>query len=278
VHDVIHPLSHFTRGDLALAGSEDWLSKSGGEWTQFPKNPQILGSGEAHVLFMGDSNMQQYFPRIQKIFADRKVASNHAVMFVTRFGCVPVAETALDPNDPDLSGCRRYVHDVIRYAERPEISTVVIAGCWYGEFSDWSYYFDHGDRAPLRESTDSELKGLKELVARLVRSGKRVYLVLNIPVGKGLDPRARAYWFGETPSALNRREMVETLEPIDSKIRGIANEVGASVIDPLLYLCDGTQCPVIAEDGTSMYHDMWHLRPSYVRERVGYLDEILEVR
>ena len=272
----VHPVSYFMRGDLALPASEDWFRAFGGNsWTQFQEKPLVLGDGEPDVLFMGDSNMQQYYPRIQKLFSDGKTPPHRAAVFITRFGCVPGAGMTLGQDEPDLSGCRRYMQEAIGYAERPNIDSVVIAGCWYGSFSEWSYYFDHGDRSPLNPSTDSELKGLKRMIDSLVRSGKRIYLVLNIPVGKGLDPRARAYWYGETPLSLKKSEVTATLEPIDSKLRTIADEAGASVIDPLEFLCETTQCPVVGNDGKSMYHDMWHLRPSYVRDKVMFLDKIL---
>ena len=273
---AIRPVSYFSRGDLALPTSEDWLLGSGGHsWTQFQEGPLILGNGVPHVLFMGDSNMQQYYPRVKELLSNGKVAQYQAAVFLTRYGCVPGAGIDLGTSDPDLSGCGKFTRDAIAYAERPNIDTVVIAGCWYGGYSDWGYYFDHGDRGPLRSSIDAELRGLTGMMDGLVRSGKHVYLILNIPVGKGLDPRARAYWYGETPVAVTKGEVAASLEPVDSKLRRIAKEASASVIDPLEFLCDTTQCPAVSNEGKSIYHDMWHLRPSYVRDKVTFLDKLL---
>jgi SGNH domain (fused to AT3 domains) len=97
-----------------------------------------------------------------------------------------------------------------------------------------------------KPSTESALTNLKSMMDGFIKSGKHVYLVLNIPVGLGLDPRARAYWLGKSPVSLNRSEVVTALEPIDSKLRKISLEVGATVINPLDYLCQERvkSCPL----------------------------------
>lgn len=41
----------------------------------------------------------------------------------------------------------------------------------------------------------------------------------------------------------------------------------------MLALCDGATCPAVTADGEPMYRDFAHLRPSYVRDHVRFLDE-----
>jgi len=48
----------------------------------------LTGSGR-HVLFIGDSNMQQYYPRIARILADHPL-NTHSAVFATRGMCALV--------------------------------------------------------------------------------------------------------------------------------------------------------------------------------------------
>lgn len=267
---LIRPVSYLTGGDLALTTSEDWLSASNStSWTQFQDQPLVLGSGRPRALFIGDSNMQQYYPRIRALLLDHK-SLHQAVAFITRFGCVPGAETV-----SDSSGCGKYIHDAVAYASESHVDTVVISACWYGYFSDMQWIRGFGKRNPLKPSAEPAMENLKRIMNGFVGSGKHVYLVLNIPVGFGLDPRARAYWHGAPPVSLSKREVTAVLEPVDSQLRRVAAEVGATVIDPLDYLCNPLHCPVVSNDGKSLYRDLWHLRPSYVRNDVTFLDEVV---
>jgi hypothetical protein len=269
---LIRPVSYFKHRDLAAASSEDWSQTSKAtSWTQLQPQPLVLGGGPPQVLFMGDSDMQQYYPRIEKLLGGGQGQLRSAV-FMTHFGCVPGSEAVPAPASAD---CRSYIHDVVEYAGRQNIDTVVIAGCWYGYFSAFVNFRDFGKRAPLKPYTQKALHSLRATLESFVRSGKRVYIVLNIPVGAGLDPRARAYWYGTDPAVAGKADVAAALESIDSKLREMAGEVGATVIDPLEYLCAGAQCPAVSGDRKSMYRDLWHLRPSYVRDEVTYLDGIL---
>jgi hypothetical protein len=72
-----------------------------------------------------------------------------------------------------------------------------------------------------------------------------------------------------------RAEIVKAVTPIVSKLLQIAQETGANVIDPLKSLCDAMTCPATTPSGEPMYHDSYHLSPSYVRESVRFLDETI---
>lgn len=50
---------------------------------------RTLGAGLRSVLYIGDSNMQQYYPRIEVAFADHPLNSRGAV-FAVRDWCAPV--------------------------------------------------------------------------------------------------------------------------------------------------------------------------------------------
>jgi len=272
---AIRPLSSYTRRDIALPSSEDWfLSSHAISWTKFQERPLVLGMGVPRVLFIGDSNMQQYYPRIKRVLSNGGTSSRAAV-FMTRYGCIPGAAAVSEEEGRAGSSCAEFTRAVIDYARKPNIDTVVISACWYAYFSELLTSDGIGKKSAFNSSTEAALDSLKGMLDEFVKSGKRVYVILNIPVGLGLDPRARLYWHWDSyTSSLNRKEVATALQSIDAKLLAISSEVGASVIDPLDYLCNETRCPVISGDGNSMYRDLWHLRPTYVLDAVTFLDAI----
>src|SRR5712671_3522592 len=76
---------------------------------------------------------------------------------------------------------------------------------------------------------------------------------------------------------VDRARIVAQLEPVVSRLKRIARSTGATVIDPVDYLCDGN-CPTLTNDGWPVYMDDNHLRPSFVRQHVTFLDAIVSAQ
>lgn len=235
-----------------------------------------LGSGRRHVLFIGDSNLQQYYPRIARILADHPL-NTHSAVFATRGMC---ALGAVEIVGQFRAACKEHLQDTVRYANDPDVDTIVVGGTWYLYFVD--FRDDHfGEAGPLKPGTDRALDNLGRVVADWVSKGKRVYLVLNMPVGISLDPREMIRRTLLPPAfrvdihSPARSAIDAALGPIDARLERIARQTGATVIDPVPSLCNATSCPAVAPDGEPMYHDANHLRPSYVRENVRFLDETI---
>jgi peptidoglycan/LPS O-acetylase OafA/YrhL len=240
-----------------------------------------IGNGPRHVLFSGDSNIQQYYSRIVKLLADRPLNS-HSATFAVRgycaFGAVDIAgaNESIERNRP---GCRTYLDRVLGMANDPKVDTIVIGASWYVYFVAVQDQNHLGQPGPLRAGTDRALDSLKRTVAELIRRGKQVYIVLQMPVGTRLDPHQlirRAFF--PPKSIVDARsprtsEIMRAIGPINSKLREVAQETGAKVIDPVPSLCTSTMCPVISPAGDPIYRDWNHLRPSYVRDNVTFLDE-----
>jgi peptidoglycan/LPS O-acetylase OafA/YrhL len=235
-----------------------------------------LGSGRRHVLFIGDSNMQQYYPRIARILADHP-SNSHSAVFAVRGMC---ALGAVEIVGQFRAACQEHLQDAVRYANDPNVDTVVIGGTWYLYFVDFPDT-QFGAAGPLKPGTDRALDSLERVVAAWVRHGKRVYLVLNMPVGISLDPREMIRRTLLPPAfridihSPARAAIDAALGPIDARLERLARETGATVIDPVPSLCNATSCPAITPDGEPMYHDANHLRPSYVRDSVHFLDETI---
>jgi len=121
------------------------------------------------------------------------------------------------------------------------------------------------------------LDELQRLIQKLRSQGKAVYLVLNIPVDQIQDPKS------EMTRGFNGIRHV-TLNPLTapaffsrygdflSRLKIVGQKADAIVIDPLsFFLANGSYPRLI--NGKHIYKDSCHLRPSFVREQVTYLDE-----
>lgn len=258
------------------ASRQDWLTGAESSWTWYVDGAVLLGNGQRKVVFIGDSNMQQYYPRIAKLLADHPSNSRSARFFV-RAGCAPGVDyfVASLENSFAAASCRSYLSMAFEYAKTAEVETVVIAALWRSYTTDdWTAIASR----PLKPDTDVALQELKQTVSDLIAHHKKVYIVLNIPFGANFDPRqmirrslfSPAFTLDIRPPS--RRDMLEAVGPIGEKLRAIARESGASVIDPVEWLCTKTDCPATTAAGEPMYRDRSHLKPSYVRTNVWFLD------
>ena len=255
------------------ATREDWLSQASTDWTWFPGELLRLGTASRNVLFVGDSNMQQYYPRIAKLMSDHP-SNDRSATFAVRAGCAP-AVIDLVENANAILGCHAFLRKVFEYAKTPEVEAVVIGAYWRGYVTTEPTNFS---TLALKPETDAALEDLRRLIAGLVSRGKHVYIVLNIPTSPFFDPRQM---IRRTPlltgftvdiRAPSRREVENAIGPIGTKLRHIAESAGAYVIDPVDWLCDARSCPAVSARGEPMYRDAGHLKPSYVRDSVRFLD------
>lgn len=262
------------------AATEDWLPGTRDViWTRVVDRLLTLGNAPRQVLFIGDSNVQQYYQRAAQFMADHPDNQLSAV-FAVRGGCLPGSpEMSVVEADPEA--CRTLTQDAIAYARQPNVETVVIGACWYRYFVKFPSFTRFGEAGPIQPGTDAALENLRRLVTQLVAMDKRVYVILHIPIGHGFDPRYMiersllppAFTVSARPPS--RAEIERALQPFVARIRAIALESGAHVIDPMQWLCEADRCPAISASGEPMYHDVGHLSPSYAKQHVHFLDELL---
>jgi peptidoglycan/LPS O-acetylase OafA/YrhL len=270
-------------GIFLQATTEDWLPDTHNRsWTLASDKPLMLGAGPRRVLYVGDSNIQQYYPRIAKLLADHP-QNSHSATFAVRDWCAPGAFEIAEIDDATRAVCRKFLRDAFEYAKDPAVDTVVIGGCW-------SCYFLNFDdlitdtAGQLTPGADRALDSLKRTIAELIGKGKRVYVVLSIPIGADFDPHQMVRrtilppGFTIAVHSPSRSHVTSAVEPIVSRLRKIIEASGAIVIDPLLSLCNQTTCPSVSPTGQPMYHDWWNLSPSYVRDNIRFLDNtVLDV-
>jgi peptidoglycan/LPS O-acetylase OafA/YrhL len=239
----------------------------------------IPGNTGRAVLFLGDSHMQHYWPRIKKVLAER-TGPVHTVVLKTAGGCAP-----LPGIERKSARCSRFVDEAFSLARQPEIETVVIAASWVGLLQRGDYYkVGDPEQAPLlflTRETEWVLQGFEAALAELTAAGKQVVLVLSSPRGSALDPKSVIDRDGMTVQVhgalapLRRDELAALTAPIDARLRRITERVGAAVIDPTEWLCSSSLCPSVDEKGRPLYKDESHLRASVARERFGAVDPYL---
>ena len=261
------------------AAAETFPPVSSYEWMRMNRL-LTLGNGQRRVLFIGDSNVFQYYPLLEKLVTSHPSDARTAVI-AARGSCAVGAIEIADLPDWMKSGCKTFLAKALKFAQSPDVDTVVIGGAWYGYFVPFRDDDHYGESLPLRPESDRALNEMKRDVSALVKNGKRVEIILQTPVGATLDPRRMIRRTVLSPGftikkrPLTREALDAAIGPVDEKLRSVARETGAHVIDPVEELCDARMCPIVSPEGEPMYHDVAHLLPSYVRDHVRYLDSTL---
>ncbi len=210
------------------------------------------------TLFIGDSNIEQYAPRISALLSQDPYRHRSAV-FATRGGCLPIPGW----NAPGRS-CSDRLESVLRYAQSSSVDTIVIGGYWLS--------------LPEGRERAEAIVAMGKMIASLART-KKVYLLLNIPAGPEFDPRSM--YTGsrlgvlaprQSPPALQLTAFLAGYQPLRDALKAVGVANGASVIDPLPWLCKAEVCPVLSEDGRPLYMDEHHMRPFHVLRNAGYVD------
>ena len=126
------------------------------------------------------------------------------------------------------------------------------------------------------------LASFRSMLVELRQAGKNVYVILNIPIGQGVDPRSmldRSLLGIEfRPAPLVLSTLASKYGSIDDKLRNAVLEAGASVISPIDHLCADGACPTTFSGGEPIYKDRTHLRPSYVRKHATFIDPIFRAK
>jgi hypothetical protein len=256
--------------DFPGADARQWTTQTGLRVTS-------MGGGTRRVLIIGDSNAQQYGPRIAELVREHPT-SNTEVIFATSGGCPPLPgiRRLMSPE------CDKFIDDVLAYASDPTISVVVFAAQWTGYFDPQSLVLvdDDGSRISGTEAVAPMLRGFGRMLRGLVEQQKRVAVVLNIPVGSVFDPHYVLHrdWRGAfqlRTEGMPRSAWDAQIHDTVVHLAKTANVAGAVVIDPADTLCTADACPSITVDGDPIYRDGYHLRASFVRDRVRYLDAVI---
>ncbi len=284
--EVIAPRHDNAVLGIYAAALDDWdypgnLKKRGdGATTGYyvnSRNPRF-------TLFLGDSHVEQYAPRIANDIQRDPVTTNGAV-FVAGNGCLPIPGVLEDA--PIHLDCRDVVDYAGKLLNEPAVKDVVIGACWNCYFidelqpSDYDYYFSaDGRKEHFRGGHGSELalNALGQLIRSISRT-KPVYLLRDNPSGHEFDPRSFFSTDRLGKWSINPVTPSVTMSAVELKLRAtlitIARQNGAQILDPLPMLCRADRCERLTARGIPIYKDYSHLRPFFVKERAGFIDKPL---
>ena len=245
-------------------------------WRFLPGHKNILvttvGGDGPQTLFLGDSNMQQYAPRIAELLKNNK-GEQRGAMMISRGGVPPIPFATQD----QTVGCGDLIEQFRRTLDQdPRIDRVVIAARWGLYFMrDASWKIDGVSMADdsAKKKALSELDGL---ITEIVAKGKSVTLVSAMPTSNELDPKRmcpRGFdgSYARKNKILTQKDFMKE-NAILEEIMALGRKSHVEVIDPMEVLCVNGICIAEDENGPNHY-DANHLRPSFVRDKVKYLDQ-----
>jgi peptidoglycan/LPS O-acetylase OafA/YrhL len=250
-----------------LAASYDWQyppvaaeNHSFGDLRYFRENSKR----DSYTLFAGDSNMEQYAPRIDRVIKDNAAAVNGAILVGNQQWC----NFLIDINS-DTERCQKTMAQLRALINADSTHAVVFAKSWIN------------DRDSLR-NPDIQ-RGFVEFL-RSITDKKRVYLILNIPTGAELAPKnmftgSRLHEITAKPVAgisFDFGGFEQRYAEINKILAAIAEQSGATLIDPIPYLCPQAHCPVFDADGRPLYLDSSHMTRSYAIRAATYIDATLD--
>ena len=250
----------------------DWGKGFTRIWFKGRTNFNKIGGEGLQTLFFGDSNTEMYAPRIREVLKDNSGASRGALILACG-GVPPFPGMSNEERSYCVDLMPKY-QDVI--ANYPQIDRVVISALWTFYFTPESKYFFNGKSLSNKEVRTAVLQEFGKMIGGLSANGKKVTVVLSIPVGRELEPRRlyRRHFFSpseEKGLVLTKEKFLKEYGPLLDQIVSVAMANGASVINPVDYLCKDGICIVEDENGP-IHYDFGHLRSSYVRDKVKYLD------
>jgi peptidoglycan/LPS O-acetylase OafA/YrhL len=253
-------------------------------------------ANERQVVYIGDSNMEHYGPRIDELVKNGTKNTKTAV-FATQSGCPPIRHVTAQ-NEPV---CKGYIDAALKYAIKPEVDTVVFSAVWYmylsGTIQPGNYFYEDSDsqRYVLDKGSVGSQKALSEfesMIKELRAQGKKVYVILGSPYSFKLDPQmlvtrklpALADWhtgfsfFKVNGGGLDETEYMRTLDVAATKEPLIKMSLahGVQIIDPFPILCPQGMCPALDANGEPIYRDWDHFRPGYIRKNGAFIDQTMQ--
>jgi peptidoglycan/LPS O-acetylase OafA/YrhL len=288
-HGYIFPRNNSHKLDLIVTAFDDWNYP--GQLKPFgsdsPGTYFIASKKPDKTLFIGDSHVQQYGPRVAHVVKEYPTRANTAIF--TSDGACPPIPNVFDDAHPEYKTCNEVRNYGFGFADRPDVKNVVIGACWNCYFveqiqknAQGKYYtLVNGKKEYFRggDGVKYALQNLETLLANIGKS-KKVYLLLDNPEGTRFSPRS--FVEGSRMGSLKIESTKKTINinkkqlALREKLLEIAKIAGVGVIDPLSTMCDQDgNCKRMTGDGKPIYMDHNHMRPFFVRKSADFIDDSL---
>ncbi|MGH6836146.1 MAG: acyltransferase family protein [Methylocella sp.] len=244
--------------------------------------PCQLGASDHDTLFIGDSYAEQIYGRFAET-AQRDPEKSFT--FLTSSGCPPI--TGIRKVHDELR-CNGFVEKALQFAGARNFKRIVLVSLWYGYFMrpDQTFCFVEGDTCTAKqdrswyfEHIDEALASLRTRLLELRKRGARIVIVGATPSGSwdvptelfkrkflGIDTKSIEY--------IDRNEFEMNAAPVKHRLMSLASSIGATFVDPLVFLCDSQRCPTVDKDGGPYFRDRGHFRSTVVKtSRFQFLDD-----
>ena len=266
-----------------LVPSAPVLIRANRDWAYpFPANfrkTEAFVAGEENpgreraVLFIGDSYLEQYWPRVHHVVSAAPDAMP-TVQFFTRGSCAPFRH-----EESRGAVCGDFLDAALAAAAAARVDTVVFGGFWEAYF-DTGRAGEAGVRPLIELDSDTERQVLDRfgaMIRDLRGAHKRVFVIRSGPTDYAFDPRFMfSRLTGERRNApVPVAPWQRQIGPLLDRLSAVATAAGAVVLDPVPSVCDAGACPVIGADGEPTHTDRGHMRPWFVIERATFLDQVL---
>lgn len=229
------------------------------------------------TIFVGDSNAEQYYPRI-KYLLDKNTIHNN-IIFATANGCLPISNIKFEPR---LHHCENFITSTKEYiSSNNSINTIIISALWNIYFTGSYFQKDYQINVNSKEYIEA-LSNLSSDIKYYKSLGKKIYLILNIPMGDELNPKYIAKRdlmnfpniFKINQNGVNLNTLDSRYNIIKNDLILIANSNNINYINPMDHLCKNDICPPLTNDGYPIYKDTAHLHPTYVKMNAFFIDKI----
>ncbi len=276
--NLIAPRSHGSKAECFGIASQDWDFPGRGFRREIAGDGlavNVIGAGSRKVMIWGDSNAEQYGPRVEKMIG--AADANTTVYFATAGNCPPIRHARISAKP----GCESFAEKAFTFARDGPASTVIIAAQWAGYLSSSALVFSKPQEELVKSAAhDAAITEFANTITALLAAGKRVVVVLNIPVSDELDPRnmLKRLWNGDIEThteGISFDAWIAARAYLTGNLAEVASKAGAIVIDPSDLLCTKLRCLALDKQGEPIYRDGRHLRARFVRERVTYLDDVI---
>lgn len=234
------------------------------------------------VFLWGDSHVEQLYSEAKHLIEARQLAVN--ALFATSGGCLPLL--GIERNELGFH-CEEFNNAALTRASEPDVKRVVISGFWTDFFPDQDFTSRRynfvklaaGHRRPFADEDDIEAffhHALLDEVLQLRAANKQVVLVMPYPtfrVSPAIYLWQRTIYGGEIDVLLTREEYLKEKGNYRELIKSVAEQTGASIVDPALFLCR-SEC-IYRHGLVSIYKDTNHLTPRGVNRLEPMLMQLL---
>jgi len=221
-----------------------------------------FGKGSKVILFFGDSNAKQYWPRVELLMkSNPDLFESYTVVFAAYPAQAPI------PNSGKTPAEKEFLEKAIQFASQAQVERVVL-------ISRWAPFF------PLeKEFTNKEqylkknMKNLEEMILSLKKQGKDVFFFLQSPTSIKQNPRSYIQsGFNQKTYPLQESESYKS----NQLLKELAIKMSVTLIDPTPVLSFNGLCFILDENNQPIYSDETHLRASFAQKRATFVDSIFE--